>query len=260
MKNSSRMISMVTFCIINMVISSCSKDDDFGPGTPTRSIDIYGSVEDSATGQSLENAVVWMKQTYLYDIEVHTVTNDLGKFLFHIELYDVNDSKNYTIYISKGGFEMSRLNIRIDSTDQYLNIKLVADPQDTIAPFCIGWDTFSNYETKNTEVIFYFSEEVVFDTPHIPDLVQIIFQRRYDICSYSSTAFIYEHQDDVYSSDPTSIKFVHRQSDSQTCYSSTSSYSYTQTADWNFHSVQLLPYLCKDLSGNFLKEYSWIGK
>jgi|GEM_PF-3605512 len=241
-----------------ITLTSCEKYDT-KPHEPIRSLNIYGSVVNSS-GKGLVNAVVWMKETYGSEIQFHTISNDLGNFTFHLDIYEEHFSRNYTIYISKGGFEMKTLNIRMDTTDMCLDFQMFLDAHDTIPPYCIGWETYTNYETDNAEVIFYFSEEVEFDTQYIPVLAQIIFQRRYDVCNYSSTGYIYEHQDDVYSIGPSSIRFVHRKSDSQTCYNSTSNYSYTQTADWNFHSAQLLPYLCKDLSGNYLEEYTWIGK
>jgi hypothetical protein len=270
MKKHGMLLSGIVLTISILILSGCEKIDctncetDNKTGKPLYSIDVRATVKDSLTQNVLMNAVVWVKNTYSNDIALHTITNDLGNFQFHLNFSDNDFLKYYTIYISKGKYELKKINLELDTVDISLNITLLPDAHDTIKPFCLAYEMSNNALTGNTEVIFYFSEEVEFDSNHIKELAQIIFRRDYDLCSPSSGTYLFEHQSDMCAIKPASIKFVHRRSDSGTCYFSDPntkfSYSFTQTSYWTLYSVQMLSYLCHDMSGNYLKEYSWIGK
>jgi hypothetical protein len=266
MKKHGFFLSGTILTISILILSGCEKDycsnceTDNKTGKPLYSIEVNSTVKDSLTQEDLMNAVVWVKNTYTNDIALHTTTNDLGKFQFRFSFSDNDFPKYYTIYISKGEYELKKINLELDTVDISLNITLLPDAHDAIRPYCLAYEMGNNALTGNTEVTFYFSEEVEFDSNHIREFAQIIFRRDYDICSPSSGTYLFEHQSDICAINTTSVKFVHRRSDSGTCYFSNSTNTYTKTSYWTFYSAQMLSYLCHDLSGNFLKEYSWVRK
>ena len=251
-------ISVIVLTMSILILSGC--EDEFDTNMSLFSLDVHATVKDSLTQKVLINAVVWVKETYSNNIVFHTITNDLGKFQFHFNFSDKDFPKYYTIYISKGKYELKKIELQLDTMDISLNINLLPDVHDIIRPYCLALEISNNISTCNTEVTFYFSEEVEFDSNHIKELAQIIFRRDYDICNSSLGTYLFEHQSDMCEIKPASIKFIHRWSDSGTCYFSNSIYSYTGISYWTLYSAQILSYLCHDLSGNFLTEYSWVGK
>jgi hypothetical protein len=255
MKTKLTMLSL----LVPIIFIACSKDDDkdFSYAT-VNSCRILGHVTDSLTGIDLEHTVICIKGTYSTSISGHTVTNDLGNFSISVSV-SVNSISDYTVYVSKGGYDLAKVRVLVDSSDVEIDVPLVPVENDTIQPFCLKWYEQSDSDENQIEVTIYFSEEVTFDLNHLQDLAQIIFRRNYDICSYGN-AYIYEHQDDYYSITETSVKFVHKEKDTESCFDSYYNTFYDKTAYWDLYSIQLLPYLCKDGSGNFLEEFMWLSK
>ena len=139
-------------------------------------------------------------------------------------------------------------------------MKLNPSTSDTIRPFVLAMEVSTDYQLNKTHVEFVFSEQVTFNDGYLMELAQLFFRRKADICSSTVSDYFYESQYAAFSVKSNSIKFGHHYQDCDSCYSGYGNYYQETCLAWGLESVNLLPWLCQDETGNFLTEFQYLSK
>jgi len=254
-------IHTISIILTMLFFVGCNNHPTPVPDTVTHHFTIRGTISSQTNSTPLPKVAVWIKNSYSGSVLDYSQTNDLGNY--ELNLYLTAPVSNpqqfdnqYTVYFSKGGYQLTTTNVKIslDSTTYYISITLPQSTVDTTKPFLVTYQVSDQncFSQNRFYVKLCFSEEM--DFVNLSNSVQVTFSRRSDICNIFDPNVIVEISQD-YSTSELTLKVFHRCKDSQTCYYESGG-SYTGTASWELRSIQLLP-LLRDLAGNQLVPFSW---
>jgi hypothetical protein len=248
MKNKAIMLLFV----LPFLFWDCSKDEDCD--YQGLSITLTGNITDSFSGDPLSNVVITVRSEYGQEIICHTVSNELGNFIFQFSLYGYDTLSAKVITFSKGGYKLSNKLMKLSAGNFDIDVQLDSCEADSIAPYCFEMQTDHNLDQGLVGVTFFFSEEVITDNASVDKFSQVLFRRLMDPCS-SGSFYRYERQSGWRQTSVNAITFYHRDKDLEYCYNNYSYNYYELTVNWSLYSIQLLPGFCADSAGNPMNEF-----